>query len=99
MSNLGEMAARRVLKETTRAKGASALRQTVRATKFRVHKWVNVEKRKPVFGIQGCVNGVWMHCSEDGQPIFFDTIGEARIKVRELNRGEGEGVLKLPKVI
>ncbi|MDA8428158.1 MAG: hypothetical protein M0T70_02775 [Geobacteraceae bacterium] len=70
-----------------------------KATKFRLSRWLNTETMKAQFGIQGLVNGQWHHCSEEGKPLIYDTKPEAQAKLKEIKAGDGEGTLKLPRVI
>lgn len=70
-----------------------------KASKFRLSRWLNTETKKEQFGIQGLVNGQWHHCSEEGEPLIYNTKPEAKAKLKEIKAGDGEGTLKIPRVI
>jgi hypothetical protein len=77
---------------------AAAREPQFTAKKFRLCQWLNTKEMKRQFGIQGYVNGHWLHCSENGKPLLFDKKAEARAKLHDLESGDYEGTLKLPKV-
>ncbi len=51
---------------------------------FRTHQWINTKTGGPVFGIQAKVNGKWLHCCANNEPILFGKKCEAEAKIKSL---------------
>ena len=40
---------------------------------FRPHEWINLDTKKPIYGIQAYHNGQWLHVAIKGVPAHYAT--------------------------
>jgi hypothetical protein len=52
--------------------------------KFKPNDWLDTKTMTIKYGIDGLYSNQWMHCSENGKPLFFDTATERDNKIKEL---------------
>lgn len=53
--------------------------------RYRPHPWFDSRAVRKMFGIQARIgNGEWMHMSEDGKPLIYDTEAERDAKIKAL---------------
>lgn len=54
---------------------------------YRKHSWLNIQIMKEKFGIQSKATGYearWLHCTDGGMPLIYDTAEERDAKLKEL---------------
>jgi hypothetical protein len=53
---------------------------------FKANNWLDTNDRSIHYGIDGSVDGEWLHISSDGKPLFFPTAEERDAKMKELRK-------------
>lgn len=54
--------------------------------KFKANDWLDTKDRQVYYGIDGYIDGRWLHVATDGNPLFFTTKEERDEYIKVLQK-------------
>ena len=54
--------------------------------KYRKNNWLDTTSMQIKYGIDAFYKGEWLHCSDNGKPVFFDNEADRDAKLKELRK-------------